>query len=425
MYTARTQLIADDSQLPYLPYWLAIATMTLVAASLMLPVAVDGRWPSAAIILTAVLSALCMSLIRLSGDDGQGFMRIGFHAGVVAFFLLMPLLFPEEVAAKASSETREHIDLILLVSVLGFEAGYWFTYVTRVDRPRVALTIDDAQGAPRFLVWSMAIGVLAWAAYQVAFATAIGVRVIDVLLAMRNPIEGATDEMDLTWRYGVRVAMAMLYAAAAAGCVIAVDRRQSSWIRILGWAVIGCLMLSGFLTGSRGYFLLAAAPAAVACWLTVMRLPRIPGLRPLVLGAAAVSLVAIWFVMSAVRDVARVEDRLEHPLVPMAVVEGAFDIYSQMAVVVDSFPRIIEYQYGASVIPLFFGWVPRAVWPQKPYPFSLVMNHLHGEDLDRRVASLTAGLPAEGYGNFGMVGVLMWVALLGAFCRFGDDYLQR
>ena len=143
------------------------------------------------------------------------------------------------------------------------------------------------------------------------------------------------------------------------------------------------------------------------------------------LGAAAVGIVVIWFLMSAVRDVQRVEDRLQYPLLPMTAVEGAFDIYSQMAVVVDSFPRIIEYQYGASVVPVFLGWVPRAVWPQTPYPFSLVMNQLQGEDLDRRTASLTPGLPAEGYGNFGMAGVLVWVAVMGVFCCLGDDYLQR
>jgi hypothetical protein len=189
--------------------------------------------------------------------------------------------------------------------------------------------------------------------------------------------------------------------------------------------VIGCVTVVGFLTGSRGYFLFTVMPAAVACWMNMTRLPRIPLLRPFVLLAAAFALVATWFVMSAVRDVKRVEDRLETPLLPMTAVTGAFDIYSQMAVVVDSFPRVIEYQYGASVIPVFLGWVPRAVWPQKPYPFSLVMNHLQGEDLDRRTASLSPGLPAEGYGNFGIAGALLWVADLGVFCRLGDDYLQK
>src|SRR5262245_22913707 len=127
MRDARTALIAGDSRLPYLPYWLAIATMTLVAWSLLQPNAVDGTFPSAANLVTAVTSALCLFMIRMNDDD-QGFMRIGFHAGVITFFLLMPLLFPDQIAAKISSETRDQIDLILLLSVIGFEAGYWFTY---------------------------------------------------------------------------------------------------------------------------------------------------------------------------------------------------------------------------------------------------------------------------------------------------------
>jgi len=425
MRPARTQLIGDDPLLPYLPYWLATGTMTIVAVSLMLPVASGGSWPSAAVMLTAATSALCLALFRQTRDDAQGFTRLGFHAGIVAFFLLMPLLFPDDIAAKISSDTRQQIDLILLVSVLGFEAGYWLTHVVRVDQPRAEVATDREQVAPNLLVWLMVIGVLVWAAYQLAYATTIRANLIDVLLAMRNPIEGVTDDVDFVWRYGLRIAMGMLFLSATAGCVVAVDRRASTWARVLGWGVIGFVTVSGFLTGSRGYFLFAVMPAAVACWLSARHLPRIPLLRPLVMLTATLTLVATWFVMSAVRDVERVEDRLDNPLRPMTVVTGAFDIYSQMAVVVESFPRIIEYQYGASAIPVFFGWVPRSVWPEKPYPFSLVMNVLQGEDLGRRTASLSPGLPAEGYGNFGMPGVLLWVLVLGVFCRVGDDYLRR
>jgi hypothetical protein len=53
------------------------------------------------------------------------------------------------------------------------------------------------------------------------------------------------------------------------------------------------------------------------------------------------------------------------------------------------------------------------------------MNHLHGEDLDTRTASLAPGLSAEGYGNFGMAGVLLWVVVMGVFCRSCDDCLRR
>lgn len=90
---------------------------------------------------------------------------------------------------------------------------------------------------------------------------------------------------------------------------------------------------------------------------------------------------------------------------------------------VQAFPELIPYQRGLSLVPLALGWVPRAVWPGKPYPFSLYMNFLNGETVENRAASIAVGLPGEGYGNFGMVGVFLWAALMGFACRRGDDYI--
>jgi hypothetical protein len=36
--------------------------------------------------------------------------------------------------------------------------------------------------------------------------------------------------------------------------------------------------------------------------------------------------------------------------------------------------------------------------------------------------SIAVGLAGEGYGNFGLLGVVLWVILMGVGCRRGDDY---
>jgi hypothetical protein len=93
--------------------------------------------------------------------------------------------------------------------------------------------------------------------------------------------------------------------------------------------------------------------------------------------------------------------------------------------VVEGFPKQIPYESGKSLVPLVLGWVPRTLWPDKPYPFSLHANTLRGESLEFRAASIAVGLSGEGYGNFGLAGALFWGALMGLACRWGDDRVGR
>jgi hypothetical protein len=109
----------------------------------------------------------------------------------------------------------------------------------------------------------------------------------------------------------------------------------------------------------------------------------------------------------------------------MSHAQGAFDIYSTTAKIVASFPDEIPYEYGKSLVPLVLGWVPRPLWTNKPYPFSLYANIINGETLEARAASLAVGLPGEGYGNFGLLGAFLWGALMGLACRWGDDRISR
>src|SRR5262245_18520351 len=173
MRVARPRLTAA-AQLPYFPQWLALCTMALVALSIVLAVSVGGRMPAGAVVLAALISALCLMIIRLPSDTDQGFMRIGFHAGVAAFFLLMPLLFPNAMAVQISTETRDRMDLILILSVVGFEAGYWLWYVVRVGTPSKALAIDSVRSNPRLLLRLIVLSVAIWAAYEMALAGSVG-----------------------------------------------------------------------------------------------------------------------------------------------------------------------------------------------------------------------------------------------------------
>jgi hypothetical protein len=149
-------------------------------------------------------------------------------------------------------------------------------------------------------------------------------------------------------------------------------------------------------------------------------------LRWVLIGLAGIVLAVTWGAMSAMRgsDIRNYQGGLE-AMNPVKHMQGAFDIYSQTAMIVETFPDKIEYEYGKSLIPLVLGWVPRSLWPDKPYPFSIFANIIRGETLEDRSASIAVGLPGEGYGNFGLFGVLLWSLLMGLACRAGDDYVGR
>lgn len=71
-----------------------------------------------------------------------------------------------------------------------------------------------------------------------------------------------------------------------------------------------------------------------------------------------------------------------------------------------------ELQYGGTLVSVFVGPIPRSIWSEKPTGGGPVMkNHISPGSYDlalgEKISSYTTGLPAEGYLNFGFIGVLI------------------
>jgi len=89
---------------------------------------------------------------------------------------------------------------------------------------------------------------------------------------------------------------------------------------------------------------------------------------------------------------------------------------------VDLTPREIPYKHGESIAYLFYGWIPRAVWPNKPiaqiadrdYPVEYGIQHPNTVSTTR----LGLGQVAEGYVNFGLFGLPPLFLLLGMLTYF-------
>lgn len=95
---------------------------------------------------------------------------------------------------------------------------------------------------------------------------------------------------------------------------------------------------------------------------------------------------------------------------------------------VDLTPREIPYKKGESIAYLFYGWIPRAVWANKPiaqaankeYPVEYGLQH----PFTVSSSSFGVGHVAEGYVNFGILGLPPLFLLLGMLTYFPKAVLD-
>jgi hypothetical protein len=406
---------------------IALLFLLVLGVALFKPIVLGESLPFMSAALSLGVSIACLWWIRGTSAEWPRFMRVGFHVGTFAFFLMFPLMFPDDGGTRVSEATRWTIGTMLLLTVAGFEAGYWLTRRSSAPPRSPSLTLNEMPRLRRFLLVLVVIGTAGWISYAVGLAMVLRTDVVDVLAAIRAPIEGASRDPGDVERYVGSAAVAMFFlAAASASALVAPGSGSAVGVRLICWVVLLAVAGAGFVSGSRTLFFYSLVPLAAAGWLRSSRVRAFRSFRWVWAVGVACVLGLAWLALSVLRgwDI-RYYDLGWEELALQRHIEGAFDVDAQLAVVVESFPDTIAYQYGASLVPLVFGWVPRGLWPDKPYPFGLFMNYLGGEDLTNRSASIAAGLAGEGYGNFGLLGVIMWAGLMGLLCRRGDDWLHR
>jgi hypothetical protein len=99
-----------------------------------------------------------------------------------------------------------------------------------------------------------------------------------------------------------------------------------------------------------------------------------------------------------------------------------FSLLNQTANVVDLTPSVVPYQYGLLYSYIAVTWIPRFVWPDKPSVseanqyYQVAYGLSTEEDLSR--VSISVGLLAEGFMNFGWAGVVGIMFLAGVFFDF-------
>jgi len=413
---------------PRMHIWMGAAIALVTAIGLARNAFVGDAAPNGFAVAATLVSILVLLFVGRNRDPVTSAMRTGFHGGMFGFFLAMPVLGSTTAEQLLSERTVETVGWSLVLTVLGFEAGYW----SRALRQRSEHADSTLPRIPprvvRLLKWFMLLGVASWAVVMLDSAVAGGVSFWDVALTMRGDVAGADYSRAPTINpyLGGLLASATYLAAASASVLLTVHNPQNRLLRYSCWAILLVCAFIGWLRGSRAMFLYAFAPILTTLWPRFSSNILSRGARVLVV-AICLGLVALaWGGQSALRggDIRRYEQETID-ISPAAYAHGAFDIFAELGPIVEAFPSLFPYQYGKSLIPLVLGWLPRPLWESKPYPFSLYANLIRGESLEHRSASLAVGLTGEGYGQGGLLGVLLYAALMGFLCRFGDERLGR
>jgi len=420
-------------QIPNLTRLSALAFAAMIFYGGLRTILITGQLPLIWPIIAAFLCVAFLWAANRARDPVAGLARLGFHLGLFAYFLSLPILFPETIEPGLPDSVHRAIGWMLLLTILGFEGGYKLkTSLWRVkqsDQP----THNLLGWQRRFGGICIAGGLAMWFLATVDYSIAADVPVWDVLFSMRGRVEGNIENPVTQFGVWSYLLTGGLYLATAAAFLLLLDgslrsrKKGHPLANVACWAVLVLATLVGFLSGSRALFLYCFAPLAMAFWVRLSGLRLRKALRLLTVFGIGAVVLFVWLAMTSMRggDVRTYEGSFEEIQKPLEAARGAFDIYTSSAVIVQSFPDKIDYEYGRSLIPLVLGWLPRSLWPNKPYPFSIYSNTIRGETLDDRSASIAVGLPGEGYGNFGLAGCFLWGALMGAACAVGDDYLKR
>lgn len=399
----------------------------IVSYGIIRAIFLTGNLPLILPLIAAVLSIAVLGSRSAQRYSVLGLARVGFHVGLFAYFLSFPILSPEIVDPSITDDVHQTVGLILLLTVAGFEVGYYLKKARPHATPDLNEPFTLSRRHQKWLWLFVSFGVAAWLINVLDHAYAAEVSPIDALLTMRANVEGARENaVPLLGHLSYIFSGGLYLAAASATMLLTSVKRISKFSTSFCWFVLLACALLGFMAGSRAVFLYSFSPLILTCWLRLSRMKGGRTLRWMLISLAAVVLAGTWGAMTAMRggDIRNYAGGWEE-MNPVTNAQGAFDIYSQTAVIVETFPEKINYEYGKSLVPLVLGWVPRPFWPGKPYPFSMFANIIRGETLEDRTASIAVGLPGEGYGNFGLFGALLWGILMGLACRVGDDYIGR
>src|SRR5438132_992762 len=83
-----------------------------------------GVTPLPGPLIAALISIAVLARIKVGKNGFQSVARLGFYIGLFAYFLSMPLLYPETIEAGFAQSIHQIMGWMLVLTIVGFEIGY-------------------------------------------------------------------------------------------------------------------------------------------------------------------------------------------------------------------------------------------------------------------------------------------------------------
>ncbi len=215
---------------------------------------------------------------------------------------------------------------------------------------------------------------------------------------------------------------------------------NQGWKMVL-WCFLVFFTLHGLVSGLTQSALQPLFVLALTKWVSTGKVPLIPGLLVLIAlfmiqPAKGDYRSRVWFgAQSNLAALERFKLYAEiisnywfggehHTSIRKSVNESAKERFSLLLSTqryIELTPSQIPYKKGESIGYLFYGWIPRFVWSNKPtafvanrqYPVEYGIQHPN----TLSTTSIGVGHVAEGYVNFGMIGMIPLFVFLGVLSR--------
>lgn len=346
------------------------------------------------------------------------FMFVYITLGVVP--LAQYLLQREQYYAVGESPITT--SLIVLVGCVAFDVGYWARNRTNTVRSPYTPQRGDASPSPELSVHAVAslrvLGVLGAIVASYYIFSAGGV---SAFFSSRQDLGIATAEsLSSDGGESTRAIVASLAKVAPLAVLLAYAH---SWqwrrlkVRIPDVLIVALLavvnvIVNNPISNPRYWFL----AVMLGVFFTLVRSKT--GQSVAVVSGILAAIVV--FPVSDVTRYANPNDAVSYGSIWETIAVKDFDQFTMINNAV-AYTTDAGFSLGGQIAGVLLFWVPRSAWPDKPLDTGVVL----GEWLDMRNTNLSSPLWAEGWVNFGWVGVVVFLLLLGIAGRALDAHYAR
>ncbi len=379
-----------------------------VAVGIAVSVLASGQGRVALIALVAfalVIGGMIKSRILVAGVDWLG-PPVLLAAVAGLYYLVRPV----GLLMGLESVVGARVDIAVGVALgVASVVGFWVGYLLPAGEDwGASLPWPDGEWSAsklRVAVWGVwAAGVVCWSAmiyksggivtrlgtYGSGSATGLGVLVVGSAALLGVAVVAAW----LGYAKGLFGRRGLVIIAASSGLLLALHGQRGALLVALAMTVVVYHYLVRRLRGRE----VAVLGAAILLAIVVLGLPRLRVLHTeeLAFRASDYARIGGWLLLRNLTS------------------------FDALLLTVEKVPREVNYQWGRSYVDAVAMVVPRQIYKKKPER-NLFNRVLRKND----VGSMAMPLPAEGYLNFGLAGLLLEAVLLGIIYRMLYAYRAR